>query len=420
MLFTKNRIIFIALILFLLGTMALVITYFLKGTYQDVVVGNQNANSVGTIGGLPGTGTGFNANRQTGGGRGYLPNSNTTGGGDGQDQIGSVANGGRTRASQVTQDSVRSFKQSGQSGLAYYDSNSGALYRLTSSGEKIELTKDRFPVVERVTWDKSGDKAILDFPDGASILLDVTKNERVSLPREGQDFVFQGDSDNLVFNYVSPDPDRNFLVIGSADGSEARAIEPIGDQADRVQTTYSPDGNVVALYRKPAGVGQEEIIFIGQQEENFKSMTVQGTGFKGAWTPDGQRLLYSVSTAENNYNPTLWIVDAKDNAIGLNNTPLGLSTSVDACTLNSDGTRAYCAVQNDLPAGTGLYPELFTPRPADVYEVDLQTGQSHLIATPVDENGRQVPVEQLTLSQDGSELYFVEGRVGKVMKIQLR
>ncbi len=421
MLFTKNRIIFIVLILFFLGAMALVVVYFLKPAVEIQPQMNENMNTPGAIGGLPGTGAGFNANRQTGGGRGFLPNVNGVFGGDtGEIPVDTVANGGKTLVSPVTKDSVRSYTGNSTSGFSYYEPNTGVLYRMTSGGERVELIRDRFPSAERVVWDKSGDRALLSFPDGTGVMVDFVTNERVSLPRGGQDFVFQGDSDNVVFNFVSPDPERSFLVMGTPDGSEARAIEPIGDQADRVQPTYSPDGSVVGLYRKSAGVSSEEIIFIGQQDENFKSMVVQGIGFKGEWTPDGQRLLYSVSTPENNYNPTLWIVDARGDSIGLNNTPLGLSTSIDSCAMNPDGTKAYCSVQDSLPPGTGLYPELFNPREASIYEVNLETGSTQLVAEPVTEDGRRIPVEQLSLSPDGSELYFVDGSVGKVMKIQLR
>jgi len=422
MLFTKNRIIFIALILFFLGSMALVITFFLKPAVEIQPQGNENANTVGTIGGLPGTGVGFNANRQAGGGMGFLPNFNgVIGGGEGDEiPFDTVANGGKTLASPIIEDTVQSYAGNVLSGFSYYEPNSGALYRLTSSGERIELIRDRFPSVERIVWDAFGDRAILSFPDGSSVMVNFTTNERISLPRGGRDYVFQGDSGDVVFNFVTSDPSRNFLVMGTPDGSEARAIEPIGDRADRVQPTYSPDGSVVGLYRKSAGVSSEEIIFLGQQDENFKSMVVSGIGFKGVWTPDGNRMLYSVSTPDNNYNPTLWIVDARGDAIGLNNTSLGLSTSVDSCVMNSDGSKAYCSVQDTLPPGTGLYPELFNPREASIYEVNLETGSSKRIAEPVTEDGRRIPVEQLSLSPDGSELYFVEGRTGRVMKIQLQ
>lgn len=414
-----NRIILAALVLFFLGSMFLVVTYFLKPTYQEVVVGNQNTSRQGG-GTLPEIGGGFNANI-AGGVGGSLPNVNIVGrvveGGAGSD----VANGGKTRADEVVSGRVADIRVGGSGQLELYDASDGVFYHLTSSGQKIKLSDEEFPNAESVTWSPDDRKAIIEFPDGTAVLKDFSRNTRITLPREGQDFVFQDDSEHVVFNYVTQDPDRNFLVVGDPAGADVKAVEPIGDRFERVQPTYSPDGSIVAFYRKAHGAASEEIVFIGQQQEVFKSLVVNGIDFRGMWLPEGDRLLYSVISPDNGYNPTLWVVDAHGESIGLNNTQLGISATADSCAISESGQIAYCPVPKELQNGAGLDPALFANQESTIYEVNLANGYTRMIADPVSDDGsRGVVVQDLQVSADGGALYFIDGRTSKVLKVKLK
>ena len=108
-------------------------------------------------------------------------------------------------------------------------------------------------------------------------------------------------SEKIAYKYTSEKEEDNWLVTSDADGSNAQAIEPVGDQGGNVQVSWSPSNQVVALYHKPIGLNREELFFIGLNNENFKSLVVEGSNFQGLWSPQGNRILYHVINANNNY-----------------------------------------------------------------------------------------------------------------------
>ena len=80
---------------------------------------------------------------------------------------------------------------------------------------------------------------------------------------------------------------------------------------------------------------------------------------------------------------------------------------------------AYCAVPQNLPAGSGYVRELAYGVPDAFYRVDLTTGTNTLIANPLAEEGRQVSATSLTLSSDGRILYFVDELTSQLRSLQL-
>ncbi len=329
-----------------------------------------------------------------------------------------VAAGGLTSTTALTQTSVLAPSLAGDgSTIQYYNRSDGKFYRILPDGSAQTLSDKVFFNVSAVTWAGDRAQAILEYPDGANILYNFATGRQATLPRHWQNFSFSPRSDGIAFLSLGADQDSRWLAISSPDGSGSRAIEGLGNNADKVHVAWSPNDQVVAFSRTglPQGANEQEILLIGKNHENYRSLIVNGIGFRPRWSPDGAKLLYSATSADNDWKPQLWIAGATPANIGEGKTGLGLATWADKCAFANPGT-IYCAVPTNLPRGAGLYPAIAANTPDQLWKVDLRTGARQLIAIPSEDH----TIDTITISNDERSLYFTDKISGQLYKIDLK
>jgi sugar lactone lactonase YvrE len=79
----------------------------------------------------------------------------------------------------------------------------------------------------------------------------------------------------------------------------------------------------------------------------------------------------------------------------------------------------FCAVPQGLPRGAGIYPEIAYQYPDNFYRVDLNSGVKTLLASPVGSEGAYSGYN-LTVSADGTILYFTDRNSGTLQSIRLK
>ncbi|NQU77222.1 hypothetical protein HQ544_00840 [Candidatus Falkowbacteria bacterium] len=327
-----------------------------------------------------------------------------------------IAAGGITRVNALSATYAQNSVLTSDGSLAYYNRAQSKFFKITPSGSLKELSSKEFYNVENVNWSSSGDRAVLEYPDGSKITYDFNTGRQYTLPKEWQDFSFDSSGDQIAFKHIAQNKENNWLSTASFDGSNMFLVEPLGENADKVQVNWSPTGQVVANYWESRDAARQEVYFVGLHGENFKSTIVEGRGFDGEWTGDGQRLLYSVYNPNQSYIPNLWIVNASGESIGSGRKNLGVNTWVDKCDIAGDNSYAYCAVPQQMPEGAGLYPELTYDIPDDFYRINLQTGERELLAQPYGD----YTSDRVMLSPDGSKLYFRDVNSGRLYEIRLK
>ncbi len=332
-----------------------------------------------------------------------------------------IAAGGETTAKAVTQTPVRSPVAVANT-ARFYNPLDGKFYEITADGTQKSLSDDVYMSAKNITWSPNGNKAILEFPDGANIVYDFNQKKQYTLPKEMTEFSFSPTSEQIAGKFLSEGSDSdNWLVAINSDGSALQGIEPMGNNANKVEVAWSPNSQVVALSRtgEPMGLFSQEVLLIGFHGENFKSLQIDGRGFAAQWTPTGDRLLYSVYSDQTDYLPSLWLVEASLDRVGYNKKQIGLTTWVDKCTMVSGSQIAYCAVPQNLPTGAGYVRELAQGLPDVIYRVDLVNGNSSIVASPVNDQGKGMPTSGLSISSDGKFLYFVDETTGQLRSLQL-
>ena len=328
-----------------------------------------------------------------------------------------TATGGLTAVSMVTTDRTEGAAIGTGGRVSYYNRNDGKFYRLDANGNPIALSGRQFYNVDGVTFDPSGSRAIIEYPDGSNIFYDFDANRQVTLPQHWEDFDFSTDGERIVAKSLGLDEGSRYLVVAAPDGTGLTPIQELGNNADKVTVAWSPNNQVVAMSEtgQSYGVSTHEIYLIGQNQENFKSLKVEGLGFQPLWSPSGEQLLYSVSGSANDYRPELWVVDGDGDNIGNNRHSLNVETWAEKCTF-TDSATVYCGVPDGLETGWGLQPTLADGVPDTIYKIDVNTGARTKIAIP---EGNHT-IGSLMVSPNEDWLYFTDKDTGFLNKIQLK
>lgn len=331
-----------------------------------------------------------------------------------------VASGGPTRTTELVPAGATNMTFEGGAGtVQYYDPQTGLFHRILPDGTNVTLNDSPLPSARDVTWSNASDKAIVEFPDGRNILYDFNTKEQRSLPAHWTEFSFAPSDSSIAAKKIGISPESRYLVTANPDGTGERNIEFLGQNASKVQVSWSPNDQIIAFSHtgQKLGLGREEVLAIGKNNENFKSLIVEGLGFQPKWSPKGDILLYSSFSSSNNLQPELWIVNSNPDTIGQNRQPIGVTTWAEKCTF-ADNTTIYCAVPdpNRLPYGIGFQPKLANNTNDSIYKLDLLNGRTTLVGKP----DNTFTIEQIVVAQDQSALYFTDKNTGSLQQMQLK
>lgn len=330
-----------------------------------------------------------------------------------------VARGGDTLVNDIVDTSVDGVTLVG-SNLRYYDKTTGQFYQISPDGQiKSLLTDEIFPELEKIAWSPDASQAIMTFPDGTNILYNFNTKDQATLPKEMKEIEFSPAGSEIGFEYVTDNPDNNFLGVAKPNGSEIKAVEALGDESANVAVSWSPSQQVLATFRNTDSGESQEVFFVGLQGENFKSLNVEGRGFEANWNETGDKLLYSTYSSGSNYNPELKFVDYGGDNTGRNTVDIGLNTWPSKCTVGSGA--AYCGVPAYLERGSGIYPEISKNVPDSFYKIDLRTGSKTKLANPVTADGLGIyNASTVFLSPNEDTLYFTDANTGRLQSIKLK
>jgi Tol biopolymer transport system component len=286
--------------------------------------------------------------------------------------------------------------------LRYHNAADGKFYSIGTDGKIIQLSDQVFYNVQDVTWAKTANKAVIAYPDSTKIIYNFETKTQVTLPKHWQDFSFSPDSSQIAAKSMALAPENRWLVTTKDDGTGAKLIEPLGNNADKVIMNWSPSGQAVAFSStgEPQGADRQEQLIVGLNGENFKSIVVEGLDFQPQWSPTGKQLIYSVDSQRSDYKPELWIVDSYGESIGNNRKMLSVNTWANKCTFGND-TTLYCAVPRELPQGAGMSPAIAADTPDDLYRIDVKTGTKTQI--PLD---KDYTIDSISIDTTNNKIIF--------------
>ena len=327
-----------------------------------------------------------------------------------------IARGGLTKTDELNKSrSSAVVLSSDGKRIQYYNNDDGKFYYINSKGEATPLSDKVFHNVQKTTWSSNRNEAILEYPDGSNIVYNFDTGKQVTLPKHWEDFDFSSNGNKIAMKSIGLDSNNRYLAIANSDGSMAKVIDKIGNNADKVYPSWSPNDQVVALFTEGIDFNRQEVFFIGQNNENFKSTVIEGRGFQPKWSPSGEKLLYSVYSSNNDMKPSLWLVNSQGEKIGSERKSLRIETWADKCAFHGAG-EVYCAVPNELEEGAGLFPELAKNTIDKLYKIDIKTGAKKIVAIPE----KDYNISNIIITDDGKFLYFTDEKTSRIHKINLK
>ncbi len=419
----KRPLLIIGFILFIVLIAYLLWSAFFKESVSPVTPGSPVVN-VGP-GGFPSVGEGGEIDDGGGDGTGRLPDG-TYPEDEGEDSPivspdpgatapQEVAGGGLTEVKPIVTDKTLNPSLSSDGNINYYNREDGLFYKVDRNGNITKLSDKVFHQVENVTWAPNTDKAIIEYPDKSKISYDFNTKKQSTLPYYWEDFSFSPDGKQITSKSIGLDEKNRWLIVSEDDSSKAIALEPLGDRADYIHPSWSPNNQIVAYYTKGVDFDRQEVFFVGLNGENFKSTVVEGRGVQAKWSKEGDNLLISAYHSRDDYKPKLWVVGSNPDTIGSGRRSLELNTWADKCTFASD-TEVYCAVPQTLEQGAGMFPELAERSQDDLYKINLKTGSKTLIAVP----DGAYNISDIIVPEDQSYLYFSDKVSQNIYQVRLR
>ncbi len=288
--------------------------------------------------------------------------------------------------------------------VRFHNETDGKFYSLGPDGKMRSLSDQVFYNVQNVVWAKTANKAVIEYPDNSKIIYNFETKTQTTLPKHWENFSFSPDSTELAAKSLGLAPENRWLITTKDDGSGAKLIEPLGNNADKVTMDWSPSRQTVAFSQtgEAQGADRKEILFLGLNGENFKSIIVEGLDFQPQWSPTGQKLLYSVDSARSDFKPELWIVNSYGDNIGAGRQLLQVNTWAKKCAFADDST-LICGVPRSLPEGAGMSPAIAADTPDDLYRIDIKTG----IRTPLPLD-RNYTIDSISYDATGRKVIFTD------------
>ncbi|MCD4705561.1 hypothetical protein K8R61_00585 [bacterium] len=292
--------------------------------------------------------------------------------------------------------------------LVYYNKDDGKFYTIDENQKSILMSEKTFYNIQNVTWSPDKNKAVLEYPDGSNIIYNFTDNKQTTLPKNWEEFSFSLDNKQIITKNFGSNPEENYLVIADINSGHSKIIENLSDKADSFKLAWSPDNQVIAFFVEPVDYDHQEIYLIGQHNENFKSIIVEGYGFQGKWSLKGDKILYSVYNSKNNYEPALWITTKG----GVYKKRIELNTWAEKCSFY-DNDIIYCGIPQYLEKMMGINPNHAIDINDDIYRINLKKNSIQKIITT------KRNVEKIMVSNDEQILYFIDRRTGRLYQIDL-
>ena len=369
-----------------------------------------------TDGAFPDAGVGTGDRTQIDAGDGILPESDLVDGtiGAGDPNL-EVDEPDVPAVRQISSDTLTGIDIRG-GGVQFYNDVDGQFYRVGADGDAEELSEEVFFNVQNVTWANGSNQAVLEYPDGSNIVYNFDTDTQVTLPRHWEDFSFSDRGDRLAAKSIGISTDNRWLVTTNPDGSSIKLVEPLGENADKVTIDWSPNNQIVGFSRtgQALGADREEILFVGLNGENFRSMNVEGRGFQSEWSQSGNRLLYSVYSARTNFKPEIWVVDATPSTIGNNRRSLQINTWAEKCNF-ADDRFIYCGVPKDLQTGAGFAPGLAQGTEDRLVRIDTRTGSQ----TEIDLGNDAHTIDDIFVDEGTNTLYFTDKNQAGLFNVSL-
>ncbi|MDO8565748.1 MAG: hypothetical protein Q7S04_01000 [Candidatus Moranbacteria bacterium] len=302
--------------------------------------------------------------------------------------------------------------------LYYYSLSDQTLKKASLEGKDKSVLLSNLPGIPlRVVWSPKRDRVLLFLKqsNGASLwhFADLTAKTLSPLQPEMSRLTWNNLGDKIFYQFTTTNNERT-LNIANPDGTNWKKLGLLyGDTF----IAPIPQSATVSFWGKPNALQKTYFDTIGLSGENRRTLLSEKFGADYLWSPNGERVLVSVSDEKGGQNILLNMM----NKSGGEFQNLALPTLVSKVVWGKDSKTIYYALPGGLPENAML-PNDYYDKPINTndtfWKMDTGTGKKTRL-TDLQDVTQSFDSENLFLSPKEDMLFFTDRVTKRLYRIDL-
>ena len=284
--------------------------------------------------------------------------------------------------------------------IRYVERKNGHLYKMLLKDLVPEkISNSTIPAIYEASFGNKGDTVVYRYLSNENIintfLSTLGKQTGEYLPANITDFSVS--KDKTEFFYLTK---SNNSIVGVVQNFETGAKQNVfSHQFTEWLSDWDNKGNLY-LSTKPSYVTSGNIYILSQTNKNLSKVLGGISGLTTKISPDGGRVLYSVSTET---GPRLMVHTTNDRKT----TDLNLYGLADKCVWSSDNINVYCAIPATIKGNQ--FPDIWYQGliSFDDYFVKTNTSENEVYVIADSNNETVVDATNLLLDKNEEHLFFI-------------
>ncbi|MFZ2299902.1 MAG: hypothetical protein WAW00_02100 [Candidatus Moraniibacteriota bacterium] len=301
--------------------------------------------------------------------------------------------------------------------IYYYSIDDQALKKASLAGKDKSVLMSNLPGMPlRVTWSPQKDKALLLLKQqsGQSLwhFADLATKTLVPLRPEMLRLTWNNLGDKIFYQYTDPRSGEQSLNISNPDGSSWKKLAFLYRDSFIAPI---PQSTTVSFWGKPNALEKTYFETVSLTGENRRTLLSEKFGADYLWSPDGEKVLVSISEEKGGHGVVLNIM----NGSGGEFQGLSIPTLVSKAVWAKDGKTVYYALPGSLPE-SALLPNDYFDKPLNTkdtfWKVDTTTGKKTRLAD-LKEVTKSFDSTDLFLSPQEDALFFTDRVTHRLYRI---
>ncbi len=303
--------------------------------------------------------------------------------------------------------------------LYYYSLDEQALKKASLEGKDKSILLSSLPGKPlRIIWSPKKDRVLLLLKQGDERSLwyfaDIAAKTIVPLRSEVSRPAWNNLGDKIFYQYTDPKNEERSLNISNPDGSDWKKLAFLYRDSF---IAAIPQSTAISFWGKPNALEKTYFESIGLSGENRRILFSEKFGADYVWSPDGEKVLVSVSDEKGGQNILLNVM----NRNGGEFQSLSVPTFTSKAAWSKDSKTIYYALPGALPE-SAMLPNDYFDRPLytkdTFWKINIATGKKTRLANLKDVT-QNFDSTDLFLSPAEDTLFFTDRVTRRLYQIGL-
>lgn len=302
--------------------------------------------------------------------------------------------------------------------LYYYSLDDQSLKKASLEGKDKTILLSNLPgTPTRIVWSPKKDHVLLLLKQsngqGLWHFADLTTKTLVPLRSEMSRLAWNNLGDKILYQFTDANGERT-LNIANPDGTGWKKLVSLHQDAFIAAV---PQSTAVSFWSKPNALQKTYFETIGLLGENHKLLLSEKFGADYLWSPNGEKVLASISGEKGGQTISLNIMNGNGGELQ----SLGLPTLVSKAVWSKDNKTIYYALPGGLPENTTL-PNDYYDKPINTkdtfWKMDTETGKKTRLTDPQN-IAQNIDSTDLFLSPKEDMLFFTDRVTQRLYRLDI-